>query len=305
MTPGQSLSQLTAKILLKFEDHFKNEKPDLVLAHGDTTTSFATAISCFYHQVPFFHVEAGLRTHCFHSPFPEEFNRQSIASIAQHHFAPTEIEKENLIKEGVSISSITVTGSTIHEAVRVMQSKISLANPLSALSLPESRPIVVTTLHRREAAHALEGTLKGLKTAALNRPDAVFVCPVHPNPSVQRAFKSILLNTENIVLTDPLPYPQFISLLLRASLVVTDSGGVQEEAAFLNKPTLLVRSETERRDGLQTGVVKLVGHRAESIHAFILQGLSSSTAAFIPRNANANQVGASEIIADEVMRGLR
>ena len=301
MTPGQSLSQLTSKILVKLENHFHQEKSDLVLAHGDTTTCFATAVSSFYHQIPFFHVEAGLRTHRRSSPFPEEFNRQTIAPIATHHFAPTPLEKKNLLKDGVSPSAITVTGSTVHDAVRAMQSKMDPADQSNFPLLSGGRPLVVVTLHRRESAQVLENTLQGLKSAALNRRDALFICPVHPNPLVQKAFKTFLGGVENIILTEPLEYPQFVSLLLRARLVVTDSGGVQEEAAFLGKNVLLARCETERSDGFQTGLVKLVGSSSGNIQKSILCELSGSQSKKV-FNAYPPTKSASEIITDEVLR---
>jgi UDP-N-acetylglucosamine 2-epimerase (non-hydrolysing) len=300
MKAGQSLSQVTARLLIKLEEHFAVDKPDLVLAHGDTTTCFATAISSFYHQIPFFHVEAGLRTYRLNSPFPEEFNRQTTAPIARHHFAPTELERENLLRDGISPSLITVTGSTVHEAVRTMISKTGLVSPIKFPELTEARPLVVVTLHRREATQSLQDTLHGLRTAASNRPDALFICPVHPNPLVQNSFRTCLKDMDNIILTEPLEYPHFVSLLMRSHLVVTDSGGVQEEAAFLGKKVLLARSETERADGFESGLVKLVGVDSENIHNAVLHELSCGTANnfdgfnSLPR--------ASEIITNEVQR---
>lgn len=300
MKAGQSLSQLTARLLVKLEDHFAVDKPDLVLAHGDTTTCFATAISCFYHQVPFFHVEAGLRTYRLNSPFPEEFNRQTTAPIARHHFAPTELEKKNLLREGISSSLITVTGSTVHEAVRTMISKTDLASSIHFPELSEPRPLVVVTLHRREATQSLKNTLHGVRTAASNRPDALFICPVHPNPLVQNAFHTGLKDMDNIILTEPLEYPQFLALLMRSHLVVTDSGGVQEEASFLGKKVLLARAETERADGFKSGLVKLVGVDSENIRNAVLHELSNIT----PNNFDGfnSLPRASEIITNEVQR---
>ncbi len=300
MKAGQSLSQLTARLLIKLEEHFAGDKPDLVLAHGDTTTCFATAISSFYHQVPFFHVEAGLRTYRLNSPFPEEFNRQTIAPIARHHFAPTELEKENLLRDGVSPSLITVTGSTVHEAVQTMISKENPASSITFPELTESRPLVVVTLHRREATESLQNTLHGLKGAASSRPDALFICPVHPNPLVQNAFRTYLKDVDNVILTEPLEYPQFVSLLMRSHLIVTDSGGVQEEAAFLGKKVLLARSETERADGLESGLVKLVGLNPENVRNAVLHELSCGTSDKYHEAKSSPH--ASEIITNEVQR---
>lgn len=301
MKHGQSLSELTAKILIELEKYFKVDKPNLVLAHGDTTTCLSTGISSFYHQIPFFHVEAGLRTYRLDTPFPEEFNRQTIAPIARHHFAPTLNEKENLVRDGVQSSAITITGSTIHDAIQVIRSQ----TPDGHLLNDDSRPLVVVTLHRREASNSLSSTLEGLKSAALHRPDVLFVCPVHPNPSVQSAFKTCLTGISNIMLTEPMGYPQFISLLMRSSLVMTDSGGVQEEAAFLGKNTLLARSETERLDGLDSGLVHLVGLEPTSVRDSILRGLSNSKRSDVAESCTRHLTSASTIIADEVVRAIQ
>lgn len=305
MVPGQSLSQLTAKILVKLAVQFGSDRPDLILAHGDTTTCFATAVSSFYHQIPFFHVEAGLRTHKLTSPFPEEFNRRSIAPIATHHFAPTLLEKENLLNDGIATSSITITGSTVHEAVSAMQAKLELNGQAAFPEFPRERPVVVTTLHRREGAQSFAGVLAGLRTAARMRPEAVFVCPVHPNPSVQKAFRNCLGDTKNIVLTEPLPYPKFLSLMLRSQLVVTDSGGVQEEASFIGKPVLLVREETERTDGIQAGLVKLVGLEPDAVRKAVTRELSlARLRTERPLKMDLHEP-ASEIIANEVLRAVK
>jgi UDP-N-acetylglucosamine 2-epimerase (non-hydrolysing) len=303
MSPGQSLSQLTSKILINLESLFRQDRPDLVLAHGDTTTCFGTALSCFYHQIPFFHVEAGLRSHRLESPFPEEFNRQTIAPLATHHFAPTPLEKDNLLKDGISSSAITVTGSTIHEAVMEMQRQTASMTQTAVSSLDDSRPLVVVTLHRRESAQALENILTGIKNAAMTRKDAVFICPIHPNPVVKSAFKTYLSGSENIILTDPIGYPQFISLLMKSRLIVTDSGGVQEEAAFLGKQVLLARTETERDDGLRAGFVKLIGSCGESIQGSILDELARTQPRTIYKPFN-DAKSASEIIADRVLRSI-
>ncbi|MGE3759213.1 MAG: non-hydrolyzing UDP-N-acetylglucosamine 2-epimerase [Pseudobdellovibrionaceae bacterium] len=301
MRPGQSLSQLTSRLLTQLETHFSQNRPDLILAHGDTTTSFATAVSSFYHQIPFYHVEAGLRTHRLNSPFPEEFNRQSIAPIAHHHFAPTEIEKENLLLDGISPCAITVTGSTLHEAVSEMQLKLK-SRELPFDSQDSGRPIVVVTLHRRESSNVLETTLIGLKNSALLQREALFICPVHPNPNVQKAFQAHLSGVENVVLTTPLEYPQFISLLLKARLVVTDSGGVQEEAAFLGKPVLLARQETERLDGIDSGLVQIMGLKPGDIINSISRHLSNPQGDCGSDFTKRAREKASEVIAHEVKK---
>lgn len=287
MRPGQSLSSLTARILTGLEAYFEASRPDVVLGHGDTTTCFATALSSFYHQIPFLHVEAGLRTHRIDSPFPEEFNRQNVASLASHHFAPTEVERQNLINEGISDSSISIIGSTIHEAVDLMKSSLS-NNETLPFRLPMDKKIVTVTLHRREGLNSLDQTLEGVRLTAKERPDTVFICPVHPNPNVQAAFRGCLSGLENVHLVDPLSYPDFIRLLLRTDLVLTDSGGVQEEGSFLGKRILIARSETERRDGMNEGLVSIIGTSRDQIYSQLTQHLETSRPA------------ATEIIAEYI-----
>jgi UDP-N-acetylglucosamine 2-epimerase (non-hydrolysing) len=288
-------------LLVRLENHFSQNHTDLILAHGDTTTCFASALSSFYHQIPFFHVEAGLRTYCLNSPFPEEFNRQSIAPLASHHFAPTETDKENLLREGISSQAITVTGSTVHEAVETIKSKAQLSI-LQGLS--NSKDLVVVTLHRRENAGQLDSVLQGIREAAFQRKETLFVCPVHPNPNVHRAFKSLMTGLENILLVPPLEYPQFISLMLRSQLIVTDSGGVQEEAAFLKKPVLLARQETERNDGLRSGLVQLMGLETKTVSSKILEELSYKERPVECGSFSPQATKASELIAQQVLRAV-
>jgi UDP-N-acetylglucosamine 2-epimerase (non-hydrolysing) len=299
MKPGQSLSELTAQLLLKLEEYFKTQKPHLILAHGDTSTCFATALSSFYHQIPFFHVEAGLRTYRLTAPFPEEFNRQSITPLATHHFAPTETEQANLLREGVPSSRITVTGSTVHDAVRT----IRMNSPeLNLVQKKSSAPLVLVTLHRRETSSSLPSTLQGLREAALKQSDALFICPVHPNPVVQSTFKACLGDMKNVLLTEPMEYPRFISHLMQANLIMTDSGGVQEEAAFLGKRVLLARSETERFDGIRSGLVSLMNINPKNICNSILNELKKarSESEDVPEYQTASC--ASQIIAEKVLR---
>ena len=302
MQPGQSLSQLTSKILIGLENHFKINRPDLVLGHGDTTTCFTTAISSFYHHIPFYHVEAGLRTHRFTAPFPEEFNRQSVAPIASHHFAPTEHERVNLRNEGVSDDLITITGSTVHEAVEVIRSNLESFSDSNYCNFLGQKPVVAVTLHRREGLNSIEQTLNGIRLAAQRHPDAIFVCPVHPNPQVQTAFRECFAGSENVILIEPLPYPAFINLILRAKLVVTDSGGVQEEAAFLGKRVILARSETERLDGLSSGLVSLAGTSSNSIYHAITKNIGLETGTSLSENFSSGSKLPTHIIADRIER---
>lgn len=277
MKPGQSLSSLTSALLTQLERTFSHQKPDLVLGHGDTTTCFATALSCFYHRIPFFHVEAGLRTHLLDSPFPEEFNRQSIAPLARHHFAPTEVERQHLLNEGIGSSAITVVGSTVHDAVELIRTKCAPSETPFPFELPSDRKIVAVTLHRREGLHSLEDTLHGIRLAAESREDVLFICPIHPNPAVQAAFKKCLTDLENVKIVPALEYGSFIQLLMRTNLVLTDSGGVQEEASLLGKRTLIARDHTERDDGIRDGLVSVIGASPDKIFASIRQNLDQDS----------------------------
>jgi UDP-N-acetylglucosamine 2-epimerase (non-hydrolysing) len=301
MRAGQSLSSLTSTLLNRLEICFNDQKPDLVLGHGDTTTCFSTALSCFYHRIPFFHVEAGLRTYLLDTPFPEEFNRQSIAPLARHHFAPTKIERQNLLNEGVGSSSITVTGSTVHDAVELIRARNSPMEKPLPFELPQDKKIVAVTLHRREGLHSLENTLHGIRLAAEARADALFICPIHPNPIVQSAFLKCLGDIENVKLVQALDYASFIKLLLKTDLVLTDSGGVQEEASLLGKRTLIARTKTERDDGIKDGLVSLVGVNPENIFSSINKNLDCN-ALFI-RSAKPEKRSA-EIITDYVEKAV-
>lgn len=301
MKTGQSLSSLTSSLLTELEVYFKLQPPEIVLGHGDTTTCFTTALSCFYHRIPFYHVEAGLRTHLIDTPFPEEFNRQSIAPLASHHFAPTEIESQNLIKEGIHSSSITIIGSTVHEAVEFIQKKNTQNDKYLPFEIPKNRKVVTVTLHRREGIQTLENTLYGIRLAAEARTDALFICPIHPNPTVQTAFKKFLSNLENVKLIQALDYATFIKLLLNTSLVLTDSGGIQEEASLLGKRTLLARTQTERVDGIKDGLVSLVGVNSEAIFLGIQKNLDKKTTFLRPLQS---QKRSSEIITDSIEKAI-
>ncbi|RYZ94802.1 MAG: UDP-N-acetylglucosamine 2-epimerase (non-hydrolyzing), partial [Proteobacteria bacterium] len=250
MRPGQSLGRLTARLLVKLESALVATAPNLVIGHGDTTSCLAAAMASFYQKIPFFHVEAGLRSGKLNAPYPEEFNRRSVAPLATHHFANSTRERENLLADGIDERKITVTGSTIEDA-------------LYHLKPPDLRPVrsrprnVMVTLHRREGLQALDAILEEVALAAEMRPEIHFLCPLHPNPAVRFAFHCALGALPNVSLTDPMPYANFLNALSRADLVITDSGGVQEEAALLCRPVLLARDETERSDGIKSGLVAL------------------------------------------------
>jgi UDP-N-acetylglucosamine 2-epimerase (non-hydrolysing) len=299
MRENQSLSSLTAEILLGLEKLFTQRRPDLILTHGDTTTCYAAALSAFYHKIPFYHVEAGLRSYRLDSPFPEEFNRQSVAKIAAHHFAPSENEKENLLKEGIDENKISVVGSTVFDAIH-----FTLANHIQSpkegewqKKINNFKRSVLFTVHRREdASENIKRIMTVIRDVALSYSDIAFVFPVHPNPKVKSAARAILSDVTNVILTEPLNYAQFLSVLKQVELVITDSGGVQEEAVFFGKTTLICRQATERQDGL-ADLAKLVGTDPVKISESIHKELKNKKRLSIVKNQNSTSSSASEIVA--------
>ncbi len=276
MKKNQKLPNLTSSILNKMQKVLKKFQPDIVLVHGDTTTTLATSMAAFYESIPVGHVEAGLRTYNLKAPFPEEFNRQITGKITKWHFAPTELSQQNLLSEGINQSSIIVTGNTVIDALHLILKRIdkdkvrqkNLKNILNA-SLPfdwQNEHFVLVTAHRRE--NFGNGFLKiftAIKELALKYPKIHFVYPVHLNSNVSKPVNEILNGFDNIYLIKPLEYEQFIYLLKYSYLVLTDSGGIQEEAPSLGKPVLVMRESTERPEAVDAGTVKLVGSNQKKI----------------------------------------
>jgi UDP-N-acetylglucosamine 2-epimerase (non-hydrolysing) len=265
MEMQQSLSGITAKVLLGLENIFTKFKPNLILIHGDTTTTLATALAAYYHKIDIGHVEAGLRTGDIYSPWPEEVNRTVVSAMAKLNFAPTESSKRNLLKEGVSIKNIFVTGNTVIDAL--LQTRDSIFNDVEMKKnlakrfdfLNPDKKIILVTAHRRENfGEGLKNIFKALVTLS-HRDDVQIICPVHLNPNVQSAANEMLKNKKNIHLIDPQSYAPFVYLMEKCYLLLTDSGGVQEEAPSLGKPVLVLRNTTERPEAIQAGTVKLVG----------------------------------------------
>lgn len=266
MRPGQDLFGITQSVLAGLQPVLQEFAPDVVLVHGDTSTTFAASLASYYCQIPVGHVEAGLRTGNLYSPWPEEANRRLTGVLTQFHFAPTERARENLLREGVSPASITVTGNTVIDALLEVKKKITDDGGLHAElqakfpQLSTSRRMVLITGHRRENFGAgFERICSAIATLAERYPDIDFVYPVHLNPNVQRPVGRILGNRPNIHLMEPLDYLPFVYLLTQCTLVLTDSGGVQEEAPSLGKPVLLMRDTTERPEAVEAGTVQLVG----------------------------------------------
>ena len=262
MRPNQSLTALTSRLLQDIDDMLLAEKPDAVLVQGDTTTVMAMALVCFYHQIPIGHVEAGLRTWDMQNPFPEEANRVIAGKLARWHFAPTQVSSENLLKDNIPDSQIYVTGNTVIDALLMTTDK----DLDIGVELDDSKRLVLVTAHRRENfGEPFAEVCRALKALAQANPDVQFLYPVHPNPNVKDVVHQHLAKISNFVLCDPLDYPPFVGAMKRSYLILTDSGGVQEEAPALGKPVLVLRNETERPEAVEQGVVKLVGPNYNAI----------------------------------------
>jgi len=277
MKQGQDLYDITTKVLLGMRDVLKNAKPDVVLVHGDTTTSTATALAAFYQQIPVSHVEAGLRTHNIYSPFPEEMNRLITSRIATYNFAPTPLSRQNLLDENVKDEQIIVTGNTVIDALHIVVDKIKndkvldtkLKKELKTAGydvnrLNDGKKLILITGHRRENfGDGFISMCKAFKTLTKKYPEVDFVYPMHLNPNVRRPIHEVfgenLSCLGNIFFIEPLEYLSFIYLMEKSFLVLTDSGGIQEEAPSLGKPVLVMRDTTERPEALEAGTVKLVG----------------------------------------------
>lgn len=268
MKQGQDLYDVTARILLKLRHVLNAERPDIVLVHGDTTTSTAAALAAFYQKMPVGHVEAGLRTNDIYSPWPEEMNRQLTTRIATYHFAPTALCRDNLLREGVASGRIFVTGNTVIDALHFIIKQQDIRPTTQA-----AQRMVLITGHRRENfGTGLQHICQAIKTLAERYPDVKFVYPVHPNPNVHQAIANFFDTTSednvcigNIHFTKPLAYIDFVTLLAQSTLVLTDSGGIQEEAPGLGKPVLVMRDTTERPEAIQAGTVRLVGSDTQRI----------------------------------------
>ena len=262
MRPNQALTALTARLLLELDEVLLAEKPDAVIAQGDTTTVMTVALSCFYHRIPFGHVEAGLRTWDMQNPFPEEANRVIAGRLARWHFAPTESSRQNLLREGANDADITVTGNTVIDSLLMTATK----EPELGIPLDASKRLVLVTAHRRENfGDPFRSICRALRALTQRNPDIQILYPVHPNPNVKDVAHEMLGDCPDVILCEPLDYAPFIAAMKRAYLIISDSGGVQEEAPALGKPVLVLRDETERPEAVDMGVVKLVGPDCERI----------------------------------------
>jgi UDP-N-acetylglucosamine 2-epimerase (non-hydrolysing) len=272
MQPNQTLAGLTARVIESLDRYFTTEKPDMVMVQGDTSTVFCAALSAFYHHIPIAHVEAGLRTFNLTSPWPEEANRVLTSHLADLHFAPTATSRENLLREGINDDKIFVTGNTVIDALFIALEKIKVAPP-DIPGLPQhlvrrstNHPLVLITGHRRENfGEGFKNICHAISHLADRFPHVAFVYPVHLNPNVQKPVYDLLAGLRNVHLISPLDYLPFVALMDRSTLILTDSGGVQEEAPSLGKPVLVMRDTTERPEAVAVGTVKLVGTNITAI----------------------------------------
>ena len=264
MKDKQTLFDVTTNILNRIREVLEKEKPDVVLVHGDTSTTFVTALACFYLQIPVGHVEAGLRTYNIYSPYPEEFNRQAVSIISKFNFAPTELSKQNLLKEGKDSDSIYVTGNTAIDALKTTVCE-SYTHP--ELEWAKGSRLIMITAHRREnLGEPMHHMFKAIRRVMDEHPDVKAIYPIHMNPVVREIADEFLGGDDRIHIIEPLDVLDFHNFLSRSYLILTDSGGIQEEAPSLGKPVLVMRDTTERPEGIAAGTLKLVGTEEETIY---------------------------------------
>lgn len=264
MKPQQTLCNIAKEILGSFEEVLAREGPDLILVHGDTSTSFIASLAGFYAGIPVGHVEAGLRTYNLKSPYPEEFNRQAVDLVAELYFAPTNIARDNLLKEGKKANKIFVTGNTVIDALKTTITKDYVNEHIE---WAKGSKLILFTAHRREnLGQPMRNMFQALKRIVQNFPNVKVIYPIHKNPAVREIAKEILTGIERIRMIEPLDVIDFHNFMARSYLILTDSGGIQEEAPFLGKPVLVMRDTTERPEGVETGTLKLVGTQEETIY---------------------------------------
>jgi len=306
MRSDQSLSSLTAAATLALSQVLEKVKPDLVLVQGDTSTAMIAALTSFYHQIPVGHIEAGLRTNDLYRPFPEEANRRLISVLATYHFAPTQTAVDALQREAISNDRIWLTGNTVIDALFFVFNQVQNKDLDPRLKLGPER-IILLTAHRRENFGApLENICQAVRTLVAHNPDIQVIYPVHLNPSVQEPVYRLLGNLERVHLIEPASYEQFVLLMSKSDLILTDSGGVQEEAPALGKPVLVLRHDTERPEAVAAGVVKVIGTEADAI-VYETQTLLSDPTAYAAMSKRKSPYGdghAAERIIDTILHSI-
>jgi len=313
MRRNQSMPELCSKLITQISTVYSELKPDLVLVHGDTMTTLTGSIAAYFQRLPVGHIEAGLRSHNMYSPWPEEFNRRVASIITKLHFAPTKQAFDNLVREGMPPNDVTVTGNTVIDALMRISAEIesdfNFAKDLELrFNISEAERLILVTGHRRESfGQGFKDICWALKDLALSRPETRIIYPVHLNPNVREPVNEILGNVHNINLIEPLSYKEFTFLMMKSYLILTDSGGIQEEAPALNKPVLVMRDTTERPEAVELGVAKLVGTDRKTIFDEVCV-LLDNEAAYEAMAQAANPFGdgrASVLIADKIVEFLR
>ena len=294
MRPNQSLAGVTEKILKTVDIVVEKEKPDLLIVQGDTTTAFVSALAAFYRQVPVAHIEAGLRTNDFEHPFPEELNRVLVDRFATYCFAPTKLNKQTLLAENIPDARIYITGNTGIDALLITRDRVCSAGPRKWKQLwrsawpavkDKSKKLVLITMHRRESfGPRMKALMKAVRNLARKHRDWEFVYPVHLNPNVRMAAAGVLKGLANIHLIDPLPYEPFVFLMQRAEVILTDSGGIQEEAPSLDKPVVVLRQRTERREAVDAGTVILAGNTGRGLEKIVEQLVAEKSQRTVAKN---------------------
>lgn len=306
MTPDQTLTDITTRVLIGMEGVLKSAQPEVVLVHGDTTTSTAAALAAFYQQIPVGHVEAGLRTSDPWVPFPEEMNRRLTGTIASYHFSPTALAREHLLRENVPAESVIVTGNTVIDAFLATADR-DLPKPPGWERLDPSRPIVIVTAHRRENHSHMREMCEAMRDIVHLPQAPQILWPVHPSPRVRPIAYAVLGTEPGVILDDPLDYAQMVAAVRDCTFVLTDSGGIQEEAPCLGKPVLVMREETERPEGVDAGTLELVGHDRSRIVTAAAE-LLSDPLKYDRMSRSANPYGdgqASERIVEWLIARLR
>ncbi|MBO5478410.1 MAG: UDP-N-acetylglucosamine 2-epimerase (non-hydrolyzing) [Clostridia bacterium] len=302
MQQGQTLADITTRVLKGMEEVFTQVKPDIILVHGDTTTTFAASLAAFYHQIPIGHIEAGLRTYNKYAPYPEEMNRQMVSNLSDIHFAPTKETKENLIRENKKENSIIVTGNTAIDALKTTVIKDYKNDIIDEL---ENKRIILLTAHRREnLGKPLENIFKAVKRIVAEYQDVVVIYPVHKNPQIRKKVEELFEGEDRIKLIEPLDVFDFHNFISKSYFILTDSGGIQEEAPAMGKPVLVLRDTTERPEGVEAGTLKLVGTNEENIYQRTKE-LLDSPQEYERMSKSANPYGdgnASKRIVDEIIK---
>lgn len=304
LAPGQTLNQLTSRMFGALDAHLARISPDVVLVQGDTTTVAAAGIASFYREVPVAHLEAGLRSHNLHSPFPEEGNRKLVSQIASLHLSPTREAHANLLRESIAPQTIAITGNTVIDALlEASKWPTRFDDPALAPLEGSERPLILVTVHRRENwGEPLERIGAALRAIALEHPTADILWPAHRNPLLRATIMPFVDDLPNVVVTEPLEYPQFVHALNLAHVVLTDSGGVQEEAPSLGKPVLVLRENTERPEAVAAGTVKLIGTATDDIVSNV-RTLMTSPAAYAEMARSTNPYG-DGLASDRVVAAL-